>query len=112
MTDRRTVVEVIATAALEVDVPIDDAENLPEGVEAVLSDVDNVRHVGIEELGDVTSGNGQLRVDAYARVTLHFDPGAVDEDRQAWQNRLVDADGIATVTAFEVESGPYRIEAW
>lgn len=112
MSDRRTVIEIIATAALEVDIPIDYGDALPGGVETVLGNLDSVRYVVIEELGEVTSRDEQLRVEVYARVTLHFDPNVVDIADHAAGDRLGAADPIASVVAFDIESGPYRIEAW
>lgn len=112
MTDRQTVTEVIATAALEVDVPLDDGDDLAAGIETVLGDLDTVRHVAVEELGDVTPGDGHLRVDVYTRLTLHFDPDIFDDAGRATRDRLAAADAIATVRTVDIESGPYRIEAW
>lgn len=112
MSDRRTVIETIATAALEVDIPIDYGDALPGAVETVLGNLDSVRHVVIEELGDVTSRDEQLRVEVYARLTLHFDPAIVGNADHAARDRLVAADAIASMMSFDIESGPYRIEAW
>lgn len=112
MTDRRIVVEVIATAALEVDIPIDAGDELEKGVETALDGIAGIRHVAIEELGDVSSRNGQLRVEVYARLTFHFDPDAVDDPDSVARERLDTSDVIASVQAFTTESGPYRIEAW
>lgn len=112
MTDRRTVIEIIATTAIEVDIPIDDGDDPVAGVKTVLGQLGPVRHVVIEDVGDITSGNGHLRVEVYARVTLHFDPDTIDDADQMSRNRLATADSVAYLTTFVVESGPYRIEAW
>lgn len=58
MAKRRTVIEVIASTALTVDLPIDYGEDLAAGLETVLGDLEGVRYVAIEEIGEVTTGEG------------------------------------------------------
>lgn len=112
MSDRPTVIEVIVTAALDVEIPIDYGDDLRAGVETVLGDHDAIRHVAIEELGDVTSGNGQLRVEVYARLTVHLEPDTMADATRITRGQLAAAESIAAVRTFDIESGPYRIEAW
>lgn len=96
MADRRTVTEIIAATALKVDISIDYGDDIVAGVETVLGDLKPVRHVVIEDLDDITSGNGHLRVEVYARVTLHFDPDTVDDADQKARNRVMMADSSLT----------------
>lgn len=112
MRDRRTVVEVIATAALAVDIPIDDGDDLRAGVVTVLDHRPEIRHVVIEELGDVTANDDQLRVDVFARLTIHFALDTVADAPRMAREQLAAAEPIAAVRTFDIESGPYRIEAW
>lgn len=106
------VVEVVVTAALEVEIPIEQGDDIHAGIAAVLGEIDGVRHVVVEEVGDVTSVDSHLRVEVYAQVTLHFTPELFDPEEKFVRERLAGAEAVGGVSAFEIASGPYRIETW
>lgn len=108
MTERERVLEVIADARVQVDVPIEAGDDLAGGVEAALAGIDAVRHVALGELGEVTSGDGRLRVEARARLTLHLDPAA---EPGAARERLAAAGPVAAVERFEAVDA-YTVEAY
>lgn len=112
MTDRPTVHEIIVTAALSVAVPIENGDELRDGLATVLGDIDGVRHVNLEELGDVERENNRLGVETYTRITFHFNPDEVDVPEQAARDGLGTAETISSVQNFEIASGPYLIESW
>lgn len=112
MTNRRTVLELILTAALRVEVPIEYGDELREGVYAVLGEIAGVRHVALEELGDVARENDHLCVETYVRITVHLDPKTVDDPEQLVRDRLVGGDVVSSVQNFQIASGPYPIESW
>ena len=112
MADRNSVVELKATAALLLDVPKEFGEALEAGIDEVLSAIPSVRTAVVEELGDVTPSDDQLRVEAYVRVTFHFAPDSTVDPVEAARHCLGDAATVGSVRAFDVRDGPYRIEAW
>lgn len=112
MSDREQVIEVIATAALRVMLPVEQGEEVETGVEGVLGDLDWVRHVAIEELGEITQREGLLVVDVFVRLTFHFARERREDVERAARSHLAEAPVVDQLKAFTVESGPYRIESW
>lgn len=112
MTDHQTVLELIVTTALEVAVPIESGNNLRPGLEAVISDIPEVRHVALEELGDVRRQNDHLLVDTYVRLTFHLDPESADDPQRITRDRLTTSDAVSSCQNFQIASGPYPIESW
>lgn len=112
MTRRTTVIEVIVTAALSLAVPKEAGEDPRTAAKTRLRDVEGLRHVAFEELGEVTPTEDRLLVDCYARLTFHLDPETVDDPGRVVRARLEETSSVIDLKTFTVASGPYRIESW
>ena len=112
MADRTAVTEVIITAALRVAVPIESGEDPEAAAVTVLQAIEGIRHVSLEEIGDITADDDRLFVETYARITFHLDPEGDDDPKTTVRNRLETIDEVVTIQNFQIASGPYRIESW
>ena len=70
-----------------------------------------VRHIDEVGIGDVDSGDGQLRVTVETQVTLHFSP-AEGVDAGTARERLETADPEAAVRWCDAVAGPDEVERW
>jgi len=111
VTDRPTVLEVIVTAAVQVAIPKHAGDHPRAAVESTLGEIPGIRHVSLEELGEIVDRDDHLAVETYSRLTIHLDPETSDAV-SVTRGRLAAAESVIDVQNFQVASGPYTIESW
>ena len=110
MSNRETVTEVLVESTLCVAVPLERADELAAGVQAVLESLAQVRYADVVELVAVDAGDDALDVTVDCRLTLHVDEPPADA--AALEESLRTLERVAAVDTLEIDDGPYCVERW
>lgn len=110
MSNRETVTEVLVEGRLRVVVPLERADELATGVQAVLESPAQIRYADVTELGAVDAGDDALVVTVDCRLTLHVDEPPADAATLSDSLRTLER--VVAVDSLEIDDGPYRVERW